>query len=139
MANAFTQNGSVTNGSYYVDYNYAVVGTVGRGGSIPSDAGGIRSAATRNFDTFLAGILGMTSWSANATATSMAGALRSVCNADDGCGVMPVTFSIPITSCDGTGRPLRIGVDWPLVGLDVARADTTGRYESIVPLCKNGP
>ena len=69
----------------------------------------------------------------------MAGALRSICSADDGCGAMPVTFSIPITSCDGSSRPLRIGVDWPLVGLDIARADSSGTYESIVPLCKNGP
>ena len=53
---------------------------------------------------------------------------------------MPVTFSIPITTCDGTNRPLRIGdSNWPLVGLDVAQADTSGQYESIVPLCKNGP
>jgi len=139
MNNAYTQNGSSGNGSYYIDYNYNVVGTVGRGGSIPSEAGGIRAQGTRNFDTFLAGVVGINSWTANADATAMAGALRSVCAATDGCGVMPVTFSIPITSCDGTGQPLRIGVDWPLVGLDVAKADTTGRYESIVPLCKNGP
>jgi len=139
MNTAFTQNASSGNGSYYIDYSYNVVGTVGRGGSIPSNAGGIHSAGTRTFDTFLAGALGMNQWSANADAIAMAGALRSVCSADDGCGVMPVTFSIPITACDGTGRPLRIGVDWPLVGLDVARADTSGQYESIVPLCKNGP
>jgi hypothetical protein len=51
-----------------------------------------------------------------------------------------MTFSIPITTCDGTNRPLRIGVDWPIVGLQTALADRgTGRYESIVPLCKNGP
>ena len=139
MNSAYTQNGSSGNGSYYIDYNYNVVGTVGRGGSIPSSAGGIRAQGTKIFDTFLAGVVGINSWTANADATAMAGALRSVCAATDGCGVMPVTFSIPITSCDGTGRPLRIGVDWPLVGLDVAKADTTGRYESIVPLCKNGP
>jgi hypothetical protein len=52
---------------------------------------------------------------------------------------MPVTFSIPITACDGTGRPMRIGIDWPITSLETALADTSGQYESIVPLCKNGP
>jgi hypothetical protein len=139
VSTAFVQNATDNSASYYVDYNNNVVGTVGRGGSIPSDAGGVQTGGARTFDTFLAGIMGMNTWTATAQATAMAGALRSVCSADDGCSVMPVTFSIPITTCDGSNRPLRIGVDWPLVGLDIARADTTGRYESIVPLCKNGP
>jgi len=136
---AFAQNSSDNQTSYYVSYSDSIVGTVGRGGSIPSAAGGVQAAGARTFDTFLAGILGISQWTAGAQATAMAGALRSICAADDGCGVMPVTFSIPITTCDGTGRPMRIGEDWPLVGLDVARADSSGRYESIVPLCKNGP
>jgi hypothetical protein len=139
MSDAFLRNGSTTGTSYYVDYSSTVVGTVGRGGSIPSDAGGVRAAGTRTFDTFIAGVLGIDTFTTQAEAIAMAGALRSVCAADDGCGAMPVTFSIPITTCDGTSRPLRIGIDWPLVGLDIARSDTTGRYESTVPLCKNGP
>jgi hypothetical protein len=139
VSEAFTRNGSVGGTSYYVDYLNNIVGTVGRGGSIPSDAGGVRASGNRTFDTFLAGIVGMDEFTSGAEATARAGALRSLCSAADGCGVMPVTFSIPITSCDGTNRPLRIGVDWPLVGLDVAQADSSGRYESIVPLCKNGP
>src|SRR3954447_16518471 len=139
VTQAFTRNASTMATSYYVNYSDSIVGTVGRGGSIPSDAGGVRALGNRTFDTFLAGILGMNQFTSGAEATAHAGALRSLCSAEDGCGVMPVTFSIPITSCDGTSRPLRIGVDWPLVGLDVAKADSTGRYESIVPLCKNGP
>jgi hypothetical protein len=139
MSNSFTNNGSAMNTAYYIDFDGTVVGTVGRGGSIPHDAAGIQANGQRTFNTFLASIMGQNVWTAGAAATAVAGALRSVCSADDGCGVMPVTFSIPITSCDGTGRPLRIGVDWPMVSLRTARADSTGRYESIVPLCKNGP
>jgi Flp pilus assembly protein TadG len=139
MLRSFSGNGSTMEPSFYVDYNENVVGTVGRGGSIPSDAAGVQATANRTFDTYLAGIVGLTSMEAGAEATALAGALRSVCSAADGCGVMPVTFSIPISSCDGTSRPLRIGVDWPIVSLETALADTTGRYESIVPLCKNGP
>jgi len=139
MNDALSQNGATSTTSYYVNYSYATVGTVGGGGSIPSSAGGVRAGSTRTFDTFLGGVINVDSLTANASATAMAGALRSICSADDGCGVMPVTFSIPITTCDGSSKPLRIGIDWPLVGLDIARADSSGQYESIVPLCKNGP
>ncbi|HUS21078.1 MAG TPA: pilus assembly protein TadG-related protein [Aeromicrobium sp.] len=139
MLRAFSNNDSTMGTSYYVDYDYGVVGTVGRGGSIPNDAAGVQVAGSRTFDTFLAGIVGMNTMTSGGSATAMAGALRSICSSDNGCGVAPVTFSIPITSCDGTSRPLRIGVDWPLVSLDVAKADSGGAYMSIVPLCKNGP
>ncbi len=136
---AFDTNGSEPGTSYYVDYTNTIVGTVGRGGSIPSDAAGITANGSRTFPTFVAGVLGMNELTSSAQATAYAGALRSLCSAQDGCGAMPVTFSIPITTCDGSNRPLRIGVDWPLVGLDVAQGEHGHDYESIVPLCKNGP
>jgi hypothetical protein len=139
VTQAFTRNASTMATSYYVNYSDSIVGTVGRGGSIPSDAGGVKAVGNRTFDTFLARVLGFNQFTSGAEAIAHAGALRSLCSAEDGCGVMPVTFSIPISSCDGSSRPLRIGVDWPLVGLDVAKADSSGTYESIVPLCKNGP
>ena len=41
---------------------------------------------------------------------------------------MPVTFSIPITTCDGSSRPLRLTVDWPLTTLETALADSAGDY-----------
>src|SRR3954453_20939548 len=49
---AFIRNNSTAGTSYYVSYTDAVVGTVGRGGSIPSDAGGVRALGNRTFDTF---------------------------------------------------------------------------------------
>ncbi len=140
MSRSFSDNGYTTMGtSYYVSFGQAVVGTVGRGGSIPSEADGVRATGQRTFDTFLAGIAGQNTWTAGAQATAIAGGLRSACAANDGCGVMPVTFSIPITTCDGSGQPLRLTVDWPLVSLETALADTSGQHMSIVPLCKNGP
>ena len=140
MVSVFNDNGATSmSTSYYVDFSHNIVGTVGRGGSIPSDAAGVQASGARTFDTFLAGFVGLDTMSSGAHATAIAGALRSICSAQDGCGVLPVTFSIPISACDGTNRPLRIGVDWALVSLDVALADSSGQYESIVPLCKNGP
>jgi Flp pilus assembly protein TadG len=139
MLQSFNSNGTSMGTSYYVDYLYNIVGTVGRGGSIPDDAAGIQVVGNRTFDTYLAGVVGLDTMTSGAGATAMAGALRSICSAANGCGVAPVTFSIPITTCDGSSRPLRIGVDWPLVSEDVARSDVDGDYMSIVPLCKNGP
>ena len=40
---AFTNNGGVMGTSYYVDYENSIVGTVGRGGSIPSEAAGVQA------------------------------------------------------------------------------------------------
>lgn len=139
LENAFDNNDADMLTSHYVSFNGTVVGTVGSEGSIPNDADGVRATGERSFDTFLASIAGQPNWDAQAQATALAGSLRGLCSAADGCGVMPVTYSIPITSCDGSNRPLRIGVDWALVSLETALADTTGEYESIVPLCKNGP
>jgi hypothetical protein len=139
MSRVFAGNASSMEASYYVSFAGNIVGTVGRGGSIPSDAAGIQAGGRRDFNTFLASIAGQPTWSATAGATALAGSLRSICPAEDGCGVMPVTFSIPITACDGTNRPLRIGIDWALVSLEAALADDSGQYESIVPLCTNGP
>lgn len=139
MLSAFSNNDATMGTSYYIDYQENIVGTVGRGGSIPSDASGVQVVGTRTFNTFLAGAIGLSTMTSGAGATALAGALRSICSAADGCGVMPVTFSIPITTCDGSSRPLRIGIDWPLVSLAVAQADGSGQYMSIVPLCKNGP
>jgi hypothetical protein len=139
MEDTFADNTTSMGTGQYIDFERNVVGTVGRGGSIPSDAAGVQVAGSRTFNTFLAGIMGIGSLTSGANATALAGSLRSICSAADGCGVVPVTFSIPITTCDGTNRALRLGEDWPVVSLDVARADTSGQYESIVPLCTNGP
>src|SRR3954468_6407834 len=140
MTSAFSQNATTMQTSYYTDFTKLVVGTVGRGGAIPTNSWGIQANGRRTFNTLLAGAVGIHSWNASASANALAGALRGLCAAADGCGAVPVTFSIPITMCDGSGRPLRVGVDWPIVGYAGALADAhTGAHESIVPLCKNGP
>ncbi|MEP7159187.1 MAG: pilus assembly protein TadG-related protein [Chloroflexota bacterium] len=136
---AFANNNSALSSAQYMEFDGTIAGNVGRGGAIPHDAAGVLVNGQRVFDTFLASIMGQGTWTAGASATAVAGSLRSICSAADGCGVMPVTFSIPITSCDGTGRPLRIGIDWSLVSMATALADDDGDYMAVVPLCKNGP
>lgn len=132
-------NSSVLRTAVYVNYDGLVVGTVGQGGPIPGNAYGVRVDAERTFDTHMARIVNMPTMETGAQATAMAGAIRGICPAADGCVMAPVTFSIPIQTCDGTNRPLRIGDQWPLVDLETALADTTGEHMSIVPLCRTGP
>jgi hypothetical protein len=139
ITEAFADNGGQLASASYVDFARTAVGTVGQGGSIPASAWGVHATGTHTFSTLLAGFAGITTMTAGAEATALGGALRGVCSASDGCGVMPVTFSIPITTCDGTNRPLRVGIEWPLVGLSTALNDSSGRYMSTVPLCTTGP
>lgn len=139
VADAFTGNDTDYDSAVYVDENGNVVGTVGQGGAIPYAAYGVRANGSRTFQTFLAGIAGISNLDSGAQATALAGAPEAVCRASEGCGILPVAFSIPIQVCDGTNLPLEIGEHWPLVDLATAEADTAGNYLSIVPLCKTGP
>ena len=139
---AFAVNGTELQVALYVDENDNVVGSVGQGGGIPYSAYGVRAAGSRDFSTFLAGIVGMTEMSSGAQATALAGAPQGVCPASEGCAVMPVAISIPVLTCDGTNgtpRELEIGENWPLVDLETAEADTAGSRMSVVPLCTTGP
>lgn len=140
VQSAFRINASDFDGAVYVDYNNSVVGTVGQGGSIPTTAGGVRVTGSRTFSTFLASMAGLGSMDSGAEATALAGARQGgACAPHEACAVMPVTFSIPVQTCDGTNRPLQIGRSWPLVSLEDALADSDGSDMSIVPLCKTGP
>ncbi|CAN5759629.1 hypothetical protein BH24CHL6_BH24CHL6_12730 [soil metagenome] len=122
----------------YVDYSGNVVGTVGQGGAIPGSAAGVRVEGERDFPTYLAGVVNLNTMEVGAQATALAGQISGICAAVDGCAMAPVTFSIPIITCDGTNRPLRIGQEWPLTTLENAQAGDTSTM-SLVPLCVTGP
>ena len=140
MSQSFANNGSTMMGtSYYVAFDQTIVGTVGRGGASPAKRTASRRPVSERSTPSSPASPARTRGRPEREATALAGGLRSTCAANDGCGVMPVTFSIPITTCDGSSRPLRLTVDWPLTTLSTALNDTSGEYMSIVPLCKNGP
>jgi hypothetical protein len=121
----------------YVRYDFSVIGAVSSGGSIPADAGGVKVTTSRTFGTYLASIAGVNSMQAGAEATALAGVFQGICA--DNCAFLPVTFPVKVELCDGTNRSFDIGTDWVTVPLDTALADGSGRYESIIPLCSNGP
>lgn len=135
---AFWANDTDFGSAQYVDYDRNVIGTVGQGGAIPSSAGGVQAQGERTFDTYVAGIVGMQSADVAADATALAGALTGVCPASEGCGVAPVTFSIPVRVCDGTNRPMEVGLHWPLASYEDAMSGNTATM-STVPLCTTGP
>ncbi|MGZ8715222.1 MAG: pilus assembly protein TadG-related protein [Mycobacterium sp.] len=136
VSNAFTNNSTTMGTIHYVDFTLNQVGTVCGGGSIPSAASGVEANGTRLFNTFLASLIGQPTWTAGANATALAGEWLGGCSAAEGCGTLPVVFSIPIITCDGTNRPLRVGGVYTSIGDPLL---ATAANESIVPLCKTGP
>lgn len=133
VAQAFADNGTAMEAAYYVDVDGNDLAPVG-GGFIPVSAQGVRVVGSRTFATFLAGLAGMQDMSAGGGATSVTGP------AVGGVGIIPVTISVPVSSCDGSSKTVfEIGKDWPLLSLDDARADTAREFVSTVPICKDGP
>jgi Flp pilus assembly protein TadG len=102
--------------------------------ALPTDARGVHVGGDRVVGTTLARVIGITSLTASADATAIAGAASGGCPPDTSCGLLPVTFPVQVSECDGTGN-LVIGTspEWPLVG---PANDGDPAYEAIVPLCK---
>jgi hypothetical protein len=114
------------------------VGTCGGGAAIPTDAQGVFTTTTQDFETYLMQIIGFREMTARADATAVVGVVENVCPASEGCGVLPVTFPRTTDTCDGTNRRV-IGEDeWQILdeeGGDVLDASNL----VIMPLCKKGP
>jgi len=125
QGNLLTSGGAVTTNPA----NAAVVGVVG---TIPTNTQGVKAIGAKSFNTYLTGIVGITSLGVGASATTVAGGLTGI-----GAGVLlPVTFPVVVTTCDGQNKSLAPGdALWPIVARDTANASN----ESIVPLCSNGP
>ncbi|HEX5397056.1 MAG TPA: pilus assembly protein TadG-related protein [Candidatus Limnocylindria bacterium] len=108
----------------------------GAGDAIPSTAQGVKATGDKTFNTFLARVIGVDEMTATSEATAVAGILTGTCPASAGCGLLPVTFPLTLTACDGTNQQVQIGSSqYPIVSLD--DADSTN--EVIVPICSSGP
>ena len=114
----------------------------GAGAAIPLGAQGVKAFGDRQYDTFLARIMGFNTFTASANATAVAGVITEICPANAGCNVLPVTFPLTTVTCDGTNKQLQIpNEDWPLVQVV---DPTLPQYASvsnmaIIPLCGTGP
>lgn len=118
------------------------VGACGSGGSIPAGAQGVKAHGQRQFDTFLARVIGFNQFTATAAATAVAGVVTDVCSAQEGCAVLPVTFPLTAVTCDGTNQQLQIpSTAWPLVQVESPSLPNyaSTANEAIIPLCTVGP
>lgn len=106
----------------YTDISGGVLGDANNG-SIPPNAAGVHVQGSRSFSTFFSGVLGMTGFTASAEATAITG----YSNGAGIGGVIPVTFPVLFTMCDG--NDLVVNGNWP-----VGPANRI-----VVPMCSNGP
>ncbi len=125
-----TDNDIILDTALYTDFNgdpLLPAINVGSLGAVPPPAAalGVEVTAHKDFGTFLAGVIGFDSLTANATAAGRTGPL-GIAPANT---VLPVTFPVTITGCDGSNKPLQesTGAKWEL---DVPY---------IVPLCAGAP
>jgi hypothetical protein len=90
---------------------------------------GVMVIGTKNFRTYLTGVIGLTDLDASTRATAVTGYLQGACTATGGssCAVLPVTIPVNVVQCDGSNNPVNTGTPWVLNQL----------YK--VPLCQNGP
>ncbi len=125
------QNNVVVDDAHYTDFfgnrlpGPIEVGSLGVDADPPPAALGVEVQARKDFDTFIAGIMGFDSLRAVTTATARTGPLADVPPGT----VLPVTFPVTITGCDGSNKVL---------------ADPDGdRWELnvpyVVPLCAGDP
>jgi hypothetical protein len=104
-----TQNGIDVDSAEYTDFLGATIGAsvpgCGDATPIPTGAQGVRAAAAKTFDTFLAPVIGFDDFTARASATAVVGRQNVICPASSGCGVLPITFPQVLTVCERNVTP----------------------------------
>lgn len=115
----------------YTDFKGDLLGAVGSG--FPTGAQGTRAVASRQFGTYFARAIGLSSFTASTQATSVTGTVTTLCAPGTGCGLFPITVPYVVANCDGNGTLVPGQGPWPFLG----DADTTAANEAIVPLCKD--
>lgn len=124
----------------YTDVDGNVLGAVGLG-VIPPNTQGVRVGGSRDFNTYVGGVIGLSNFKASAEATAVTGFAE-----ESGFGgLIPLTFPILLTQCESGGGPTKLyfpddgivdppdnpafGTSWPF-----------GPNNRIaIPLCANGP
>lgn len=117
----------------YTDFKGDLLGAVGAG-VMPPGAQGVQGYASREFGTYFARAIGISSFTASTQATAVTGIVTTLCPPGSGCGLFPITVPIGVSTCDNNGKLLYPGLDdWLYLG----DAQTTPANEANVPICKN--
>jgi Flp pilus assembly protein TadG len=103
---------------------------------VGSSASGVRAQGMRPFKTFIAGVVGFSDWTATTVATATAGYGPSVCDAAQGCALLPITFSVQMNTCDGSGNAVYSGATW--LPTQPAGPPYTSANEVTLSICKKG-
>lgn len=95
----------------------------------PGPPSGVLVNGARQFHTYLAAALGISTMSASATATAVSGFLQAECDAISGCALLPVMLPVFLLQCSSNNQVIwpPSGQPWPL------------NTVLTVPLCQNGP
>ncbi|MEO6577972.1 MAG: pilus assembly protein TadG-related protein, partial [Candidatus Limnocylindria bacterium] len=123
----------------FTDFNGNVTSAVpacGSSGAIPAGSQGVKGTASEEFDTYLMRAVGFPTMTTTADATAVVGTPSGICPATSGCGVLPVTFSRTIDTCDGTNTRIVGEGEWRILAEDETRDSSN---LAIVPLCKKAP
>ena len=132
---AAANNSVSVNSAKYTNFDGSLLLADVGAGSVPAGAQGVRTIGTRQFSTYLAGVVGITKLEAATEGTAVLGAITTFCPQGQSCQVLPVTFPVNVSSCAGNGSLTPGSGPWPYVGTNAM----TAANEAIVPLCKNGP
>ena len=121
----------VTVTAVYTDLTGNPLPYVVGGRTLPANAAGVQASGTRDFGTFIGGVIGISSLTASTQATAVSGFKKSTCEISEGCALLPITPPVSETTCASSpARPETVGGapghDWP--------EDTV----SIIPLCSTG-
>jgi hypothetical protein len=92
----------------------------------PANAQGVAAVGQKVFQPFIAQVLGFTSFTANTTATAVAGNIGGPCELED-CALLPIAFPATVVTCSGSNQSQITTDDWPI------------NTEVIMPLCGNNP
>jgi len=99
-------------------------------------ASGVRAEGSKPFEPFVAGVLGFTGWTATTVATATAGYGPSICDAAQGCALLPITFSVQPNTCDGSGDAVYSGTTW--LPTEPTGPPYASSNEVILSICKKG-
>jgi hypothetical protein len=101
--------------------------------SAPALACGVAVYGSRSFTTFVARAIGISQFTASATATAVAGAQNTICPEGTPCGFLPIVFPVNLTQCSKTDK---LDMDkWIAYNVIQSGTPLTSSNESIIQIC----